>query len=117
MYDTVAVLVPIAESVSPVTFQSVASLVGYASHHGVHIKHIGVTERTLVDTARNVLASEFLKTDNEWALWLDADMVFPKETLVRMLETAKKKKSKMVTGVYYQRGGRHFPVLWKLITS
>lgn len=110
--DTVAVLIPIAESVPPLTFQSVLSVVGYASSKKVKIQHIGVTERTLVDTARNILARQFLKTDNEWSLWLDSDMIFPKDTLTQLLKTAKKHKAKMVTGVYYQRGGKHFPVLW-----
>jgi hypothetical protein len=110
--DTVAILIPIAESVSPTTLQSICSVVGYSSHNGIHIKHIGVTERTLIDTARNNLARQFLKTDNEWSLWLDSDMTFPKETLEQLLKVAKKKKAKMVTGVYYQRGGKHFPVLW-----
>jgi len=112
MKAEVAILCPIAESVSPVTFQSVAAMVGYSTSKGVKINHIGVTERTLVDTARNTLAKEFLKTDNEWAMWIDSDMTFPKETIIKLLDVAKKKKAKMVTGVYYQRGGKHFPVCW-----
>lgn len=110
--DKVALLCPIAESVSPKTFQSVMAMVGYSTAKKVAIGHIGVTERTLVDTARNTLTTSFLKTDNEWAFWIDSDMTFPKDTLVMLLETAKKKRAKMVTGVYYQRGGKHFPVLW-----
>ena len=108
----VAILCPIAETVPPLTFQSIASIVGYSTAHGININHIGVTERTWVETARNILAKEFLKTKNEWVLWLDVDMIFPKETLTQLLKTAKEKKAKMVTGVYYQRGGKHFPVLW-----
>lgn len=110
--SSVALLCPIAETVSPSTFQSVIAMVNYASAKGIKINHIGITERTLIETARNVLAKQFLKTDNEWAMWIDADMTFPKETLVQLLETAKKKKAKMVSGIYYQRGGRHFPVAW-----
>lgn len=110
--NSVALLCPIAESVAPRTFQSVLAMVGYSVSKKIRINHIGVTERTLVDTARNQLVVDFLKTDNEWAFWIDSDMTFPKETLVKLLEVAKKKKTKMVTGVYYQRGGKHFPVLW-----
>lgn len=111
--SSVALLCPIAESVPPRTFQSVLSMVGYATAKGVEINHIGITERTLIEAARNTLARQFLKTDNEWAMWIDADMTFPKETIVQLLETAKKKKAKMITGIYYQRGDRHFPVLWQ----
>lgn len=113
MKTSVSILCPIAESVSPLCFQSIVALASYASASGVMINNIGVTERTLVDTARNELSKEFLKTDNEWALWLDSDQVYPKDTLVKLLETAEKKKTKLVTGIYYQRGGNHFPVLWK----
>lgn len=111
--SSISILCPISESVPALTFQSIAAMVGYSTASGLDINNIGITERTLVDTARNVLTKEFLKTNNEWCLWLDADMVFPKETLVSLLEVAKKKKSKMVTGIYYQRGGNHYPVLWK----
>jgi GT2 family glycosyltransferase len=110
--DSVVILCPIAESVPPITFQSGMSMVGYASKHGVDVKFIGVTQRTLIETARNILTREFLKTDCEWAFWMDSDMVFPKETIVQLLKTAKEKDTKMVTGIYYQRGGKHFPVCW-----
>lgn len=112
MTDTVTVLCPIAESIPPLTFQTALSVVGYASARGIKIDYIGMTERTLVDTARNVLVREFLKTPSEWAFWMDADMVLPKETIVRLLEVAKQKEAKMVTGIYYQRGRKHFPVCW-----
>ena len=112
MTTTVSLLCPIAETVSPLAFQSAVCVVGYACANGVKVKSIGVTERTLVDTARNLLVKEFLATDSEWAFWMDADMVLPKETIVRLLEVAKEKDAKMVTGIYYQRGNKHFPVCW-----
>jgi GT2 family glycosyltransferase len=88
------------------------SLVNYSARHDVNLQYIGTTERTLIDTARTVLAREFLKTPSEWSFWMDADMVIPKETLVSLLKVAKDKDAKMVTGVYHQRGGKHWPVLW-----
>lgn len=110
--DSVTVLCPIAESIPPLTFQTALSVVGYASKNGVNVEYIGVTERSLVDTARNVLTREFLKTPSEWAFWMDADMVLPKDTIIQLLKTAKAKDAKMVTGVYYQRGRKHWPVCW-----
>lgn len=110
--DTVTVLCPIAESIPPQTFQSALSVIGYSSANGVKIEFIGVTDRTLVDTARNVLSREFLKTTSEWAFWMDADMVLPKDAIVRLLKVAKEKDTKMVTGIYYQRAGKHWPVCW-----
>lgn len=93
-------------------FQTALAMVNYTAKKGIQIDYVGITERTLVDTARTVLAREFLKTDSDWAFWMDADMVLPKETIVRLLEVAEKKDTKMVTGVYYQRGNKHWPVLW-----
>lgn len=110
--DTVTILCPIAESIPPLTFQSALSVAAYSAAHGVKIEFIGVTERTLVDTARNMLSREFLKTTSNWAFWMDADMILPKDAIVRLLEVAKQKEAKMVTGIYYQRGGKHFPVCW-----
>lgn len=110
--DTVTLLCPIGETVPPLTFQSTCSMVGYASKHGVDIQYIGVTQRTLIESARNILVKEFLKTPSEWSFWMDADMVFPKDTITKLLQVAKEKQSKMVTGIYYQRGGRNWPVCW-----
>jgi len=110
--ETVSIFCPISESVAPLVFQSAVSMAAYAAMNGVHIQFIGVTERTLVDKARNVLAAEFLKTESEWSFWMDADMVFPKDTITQLLKTAKEKEAKMVTGIYYQRGDKHFPVCW-----
>jgi len=109
---SVALLCPIAETVPPTVFQNALTVVGYAVSKGVVVEQIGITERTLIDTARNQLTSQFLKTTCEWAFWMDSDMVLPKETLVRLLETAEKKDAKMVTGIYYQRHNKHWPVLW-----
>jgi GT2 family glycosyltransferase len=110
--DSVTVLCPIGESVPPLTFQSALSMVGYASKHGVDIQYVGVTKRTLIETARNMLTREFLKTPSEWAFWMDSDMTFPKETIVKLLQVAKDKNAKMVTGIYFQRGGNNWPVCW-----
>ena len=73
--ETVSIFCPISESIAPLVFQSAVSMAAYAAMNGVHIQFIGVTERTLVDRARNILATEFLKTDSDWSFWMDADMV------------------------------------------
>lgn len=110
---TVALLCPVAETLDPVIFQHTLAMVSFSSQNGVKIKDVGVTKRTLVHSARNALAKGFLQTDNEWAFWMDADMLLPSNTIVKLLETAEKTGGKFVTGIYYQRLGEHFPVLWK----
>lgn len=112
MDQTLTILCPIAETVNPLTFQTAMSAMGYASRNGVKVEYVGVTERTLVDNARNALTKEFLKTKSDWSFWIDADMVIPKETIVKLLTTATEKGAKMVTGIYYQRGRKFWPVCW-----
>lgn len=109
----VAFLCPIAEHVDPRVFQSALAMVSYASAHGLEVTQVGVTERTLIHQARNQLAIGFKATECDWAFWMDADMICPPETIVRLYETAKKVDTKFMTGLYFQRIGDHFPVLWR----
>ena len=109
---TVTVLCPISESVNPLVFQSALAAIGHAAAAGVKVEFVGVTERTLVDTARNILTREFLKTTSEWAFWMDADMILPRDAIVKLLNVANQKQAKMVTGIYYQRGNKFWPVCW-----
>lgn len=110
---SLAILCPVAESVDPLVFQHTMALVSWASSHDVAVTQVGVTRRTLIHSARNQLASGFLKTDCEWAFWMDADMILPNNTINRLLDVAKDKNALFVTGVYYQRLGDHMPILWK----
>lgn len=110
--DKVALLCPIGESVSPPVFQYALAAATHAVDNGIEMTDVGVTERTLIQSARNILVDGFLKTDAEWAFWMDADMILPRDVIPRLLATAKAKEAKFVTGVYYQRVGDHLPVLW-----
>lgn len=107
-----SIAIPIAESVAPETLQSMMALVNYSVNHGIEIVHIGVTERQLIDDSRNLLAETFLKTSTEWLFWMDSDMVFDPDALVKLFEVAEQKEAKMVTGIYYQRKGMNYPCLW-----
>lgn len=112
MKKEVSIAIPIAESVPPKTLQSMLGVVNYAAINGIKIVDIGITERQMIDDARNGLAESFLGSSTEWIFWMDADMIFPKETLVELFKVAEEKDAKMVTGVYYQRKGLNFPVLF-----
>lgn len=108
----IAWLTPVADNVQAKTFQHVIAAVSYASHNGVAIDYIGITERQIIQDARNVLAQHLLKTDCEWAFWCDSDQIIPPNTIPYLLSVAKNKDAKFVTGVYYQRHGSHRAVLW-----
>ena len=112
MRKDVSLAIPIAQIVDPKTYQSSMALVNYSARNGVDIKDIGITERMLIDDARNLLAETFLKGSTEWIFWMDSDMTFPEDTLVKLFKVAEEKKAKMVTGIYYQRKGLNYPVLW-----
>ncbi len=104
--------IPIAQVVDPKVLQSMLALVNYSANHGVRITDIGVTERCLIDDARNMMAETFLSRSAEWIFWMDSDMTFPMDTLTKLFDLAEKKDAKMVSGVYYQRRGNNLPVLW-----
>lgn len=108
----VSLVCPIAETIPPKTFQSAIAAVAYAANKGIQFVDIGITERQLIDGARNVLAEAFLTTSTEWLFWMDADMVLPKETITDLFKVVDEKGAKIVTGIYYQRRGRNLPVLW-----
>jgi hypothetical protein len=107
-----SIAVPVAQVVEPKVLQSMMALVNYSAHNGINIQDIGITERCLIDDARNTLTETFLSSPTEWLFWMDSDMTFPKDTLVKLFETAQKKDAKMVTGIYYQRRGGNLPCLW-----
>jgi hypothetical protein len=112
MRKDVSIAIPIAQVVEPRTLRSMMSLVNYSSRNGIDIRDIGVTERMLIDDARNSLTEGFLKGPSEWMFWMDSDMTFPEDTLVKLFKVAEEQKAKMVTGIYYQRKGMNYPVLW-----
>ncbi len=107
-----SIAVPIAQVVEPKVLQSMMAMVNYSANNGISIQDIGITERCLIDDARNTLTETFLSSSTEWLFWMDSDMTFPKDTLVKLFETAEKKDAKMVTGIYYQRRGGNLPCLW-----
>lgn len=108
----VSIAIPCAQMVEPKTLQTMMTMVNYSAKHGVDIVDIGITERVLIDDARNMLVESFLKSDTEWLFWMDSDMVFPKETLVSLFKVVEEKNARMATGIYYQRKGLNYPVLW-----
>ncbi len=107
-----SIAVPVAQVVEPKVLQSMMALVNYSAHNGIAVQDIGITERCLIDDARNTLAETFLSSSTEWIFWMDSDMTFPKDTLVKLFNLAEKKDAKMITGVYYQRRGGNLPCLW-----
>ena len=70
---------------------------------------------SLIYTSRNAIATEAIKADVDYVFWLDSDMVFKPDTLVRMLETLKANDLDILSGLYFRRVPPYSPVLFDKI--
>lgn len=61
------------------------------------------------DKNRNIIVQKFLEEDFDYLLFLDTDMVYPADMLIKYIESGKE----LVGGVYYKRSAPHYPVVYK----
>lgn len=110
--DSVAMAIPCASGVEPRVLQSLLAVAAQTVKDGYDLRLFGVTDRSLIHSARNWLSKEFLATDCEWIFWADSDMLLPAQALSILMRRAEEVGGKFLTGVYYQRLGEHRPVLF-----
>lgn len=67
---------------------------------------------SLIYTSRNDLARMSLQMDADYVFWLDSDMVFKPDTLIRMMDTMQKHDLDFLTGLYFRRVPPYSPVLF-----
>lgn len=67
---------------------------------------------SLIYTSRNSLATMAIQMDADYVFWLDSDMVFQPDTLVKMMDTVQKHDIDMLTGLYFRRVPPYSPVLF-----
>jgi hypothetical protein len=110
----VAILSPIMFDY-PRFWTSVVNMIGYSWHHGIRVEEIAITERTVVDWARNDLAREAVSrksmyTDKPYThfLWLDSDHLFKADLLCQLA----RHDVDMVSAVYYKRLKDPTPVIY-----
>ena len=65
---------------------------------------------SLVYNSRNDLAMQAIQTGFDWVFWLDSDMVFQQDILVRMLKVAREKDLDFLSGLYFRRTVPYTPV-------
>lgn len=65
---------------------------------------------SLIYNSRNNLCKTALQLNCDYILWLDSDMVFPPETLKRLLEVMEKTGADIVSGLYFRRVAPYTPV-------
>ena len=88
----VLIAMPTARYIETSTFLSIYNL---KKPKGVKTSFIAV-EGYSVDTSRNVLVKEAKSMGADYILWVDSDMILPKDALVRLLSHGKD----IVTGAY-----------------
>ena len=67
---------------------------------------------SLIYTSRNDLAMNAVQSDMDYVFWMDSDMSFPPDTLVRMMDTLQKHDLDILTGLYFRRVPPYSPVLF-----
>jgi len=111
----VVLLMPVAERPEAKCMKSVADMVAYSWHKGLKVFEMGMTERTVVDWARNQLAREAIQRQDPLEgkqythfLWVDSDMVFEPDMLCQLA----RHQVDMVSVVYYCRSGPSLPLIY-----
>jgi hypothetical protein len=69
---------------------------------------------TLIYTARNLIAQNAVKNGFDRVLWIDADMTFPADTMIRLAEDMDKGID-FVSALYFSRKKPVFPTIHKEI--
>lgn len=100
------IAIPCMDSV-PVAFAH-----SLATMHKVGECQLFMKSGSLIYAARNSLAMAAIEKEMDFVFWLDSDMVFREDTLVRMMDTLQKNDLDILTGLYFRRVPPYSPVLF-----
>lgn len=67
---------------------------------------------SLIYNSRNDIVKQALKFECTHIMWFDSDMVFPPETLPRLLDKMEETGAEMVSGLYFRRVAPFSPVAY-----
>ena len=71
---------------------------------------------SLIYTSRNNLAAEAVKRGMDYVFWLDSDMLFPPDTLEKLLDDIKKQEGDVImTGMYCRRVAPFHPTVFETL--
>lgn len=73
---------------------------------------IAVQMGSLVYTSRNDLAKKAIQDEFDYVMWFDSDMVFPQDTLLRMIDVMDSNGLDFLTGLYFRRQAPFTPVIF-----
>jgi len=69
----------------------------------------GTTQRLMVQYARETMADEALKAEMDYVLWIDDDMIVPKDIFEQLIKT----DAELVAPLCFTRRWPHYPVIYK----
>lgn len=103
----VAILIPAADQMSSLSAMSLAEMAAFTGASIVAMGAIDLSfhlvKGTYIDIARTTLAKKAIQAGATDVLWLDSDMVYPNDLLLRLLQ-----HNKDIVGVNYTT--RRFPI-------
>lgn len=67
---------------------------------------------SLIYTSRNGLATQAVEMEADYVFWMDSDMTFPQDALVRMLATMQENDLDILSGIYFRRVKPFTPTLF-----
>lgn len=73
---------------------------------------VGFQIGSLVYDARNKLATAAIKAAADYVMWIDSDMTFEPNTLIRMLKEVQEKKIDFLAGLYFRRKPPYSTVMY-----
>jgi len=99
----------------PKFWRSMVNMIAYSWNMGIRVNELGITERTVVDWARNDLAEQALDQKDFFTgkpfthfLWLDTDHVFKPDLLCQLASH----DVEAVSALYFSRLEPHKPVVY-----
>lgn len=73
---------------------------------------IACEKESLISRARNQVAQTFLELEQEWLLWVDADIVFEASHVAGLLEVARRTGERLVCGQYRLKTENTVSYVW-----
>lgn len=108
----VALIIPCPQLVEPIfAIQCLHEMMDYTKERRKKVE-IGIFSKigTRTDKTRNACVKEAMEWGADWFLHLDADMIFPKETIVEYLSFADKNKVDVIGCMYFKRDEDFSPI-------
>ena len=106
----ILIAVPLPEYVSNSFYSNLIEIISHTKKHLKNLDELSYSTKSGVrtDKNRNVLIDEALQGGFDYVLWLDADMVYPADILVRYFENP----FNIIGCVYFKRKYPYHPVVY-----